>query len=162
MKTYEHFKDSQVGLPIRLSPNCNREARCIFKVLLRSFHLFFKQLCNKKARHTFKDLVSLPTFFQRNVSFSFILSRQLHRRLLYDDGKGVDEPLDEHAFGNGLVARGKHIIQLNDDEEKAVTAHRFKTLETVYSPVATFANTAYNLTQWLDNFNKSVRSRIHN
>lgn len=31
----------------------------------------------------------------------------LHRRLLHDDAFGVGEPLNETAFGEGLVARGK-------------------------------------------------------
>ena len=34
----------------------------------------------------------------------------LHRRLLVDDHWGVGEALNEMAFGEGLVARGKHYL----------------------------------------------------
>ena len=43
----------------------------------------------------------------------------IHRRLLYDDFRGVSEPLNETACGcrncacHGLVARGKHLISLH-------------------------------------------------
>ncbi|XP_055596638.1 lysosomal alpha-mannosidase-like isoform X1 [Uranotaenia lowii] len=38
------------------------------------------------------------------------LELMVHRRLLHDDAFGVEEALDEHAYGKGLVARGKHYI----------------------------------------------------
>nr|CAD7590765.1 unnamed protein product [Timema genevievae] len=34
----------------------------------------------------------------------------LHRRLIHDDAFGVEEALNETAFGKGLVARGKHYV----------------------------------------------------
>jgi hypothetical protein len=34
----------------------------------------------------------------------------VHRKTVKDDKKGVSEALNEKAFGNGLVARGKHHI----------------------------------------------------
>ncbi|XP_011498322.1 PREDICTED: lysosomal alpha-mannosidase [Ceratosolen solmsi marchali] len=34
----------------------------------------------------------------------------LHRRLLSDDAFGVSEPLNEFAFGEGLVVRGQHYV----------------------------------------------------
>lgn len=34
----------------------------------------------------------------------------MHRRIFYDDNMGVDEALDETAFGSGLVARGQHYL----------------------------------------------------
>jgi hypothetical protein len=29
---------------------------------------------------------------------------------VFDDGLGVDEPLNETAYGEGLVIRGRHIL----------------------------------------------------
>lgn len=34
----------------------------------------------------------------------------MHRRILYDDAFGVNEALNETAFGVGLVARGQHYL----------------------------------------------------
>ncbi|CAF1020920.1 unnamed protein product [Rotaria sordida] len=34
----------------------------------------------------------------------------IHRRTLYDDSLGVDEPLNETAYNQGLVVRDKHIL----------------------------------------------------
>ena len=34
----------------------------------------------------------------------------VHRRLLYDDWKGVGEALNEHQHRKGLVARGKFFV----------------------------------------------------
>ncbi|XP_061512042.1 lysosomal alpha-mannosidase [Anopheles gambiae] len=38
------------------------------------------------------------------------LELMVHRRLLHDDAFGVEEALNEKAFGQGLVARGKHWV----------------------------------------------------
>ncbi len=32
----------------------------------------------------------------------------VHRRTLYDDSQGVGEPMNETAYGTGLVIRGQH------------------------------------------------------
>lgn len=80
---------------------------------------------------------------------------QLHRRLLYDDNKGVVEPLDETAFGEGLVVRGTHTVQLNS-LNMAADAHRLKTVETVYAPVSMVAKSTFQLNDWISRFNKNV------
>ncbi|XP_034247480.1 lysosomal alpha-mannosidase-like isoform X3 [Thrips palmi] len=41
----------------------------------------------------------------------------VHRRLLHDDAFGVDEALNEEAFGTGLVARGTHYVLGGADGE---------------------------------------------
>uniref|UniRef100_A0A8D8LJC1 Alpha-mannosidase n=2 Tax=Cacopsylla melanoneura TaxID=428564 RepID=A0A8D8LJC1_9HEMI len=57
----------------------------------------------------------------------------IHRRLLYDDNKGVREPLDEIAFSQGLVARGTHIIQFVDVRH-AAKKYRLRNVRNVYRP----------------------------
>nr|AYV99640.1 venom polypeptide [Dolopus genitalis] len=39
-----------------------------------------------------------------------VLELMIHRRLLHDDAFGVGEALNEMAFGEGLVTRGKHLL----------------------------------------------------
>ena len=38
------------------------------------------------------------------------LELMVHRRLLHDDAFGVGEALNEMAYGQGLIVRGKHYI----------------------------------------------------
>ncbi|EDV31827.1 uncharacterized protein Dana_GF14353 [Drosophila ananassae] len=48
----------------------------------------------------------------------------LHRRLLFNDGGGVGEPLNEEQFGKGLIARGKLYLVLNSDENEGSKSER--------------------------------------
>lgn len=81
--------------------------------------------------------------------------KQLHRRLLYDDNFGVVEPLDETAFGEGLVVRGKHTVQLNSITW-AAEPYRFKAAESAYGPISLLAKTNFKLEEWTNKFNKNV------
>lgn len=98
---------------------------------------------------------SSEIFYVVNDSVASFLLIQLHRRLLYDDNKGVVEPLDENAYGQGLVVRGKHVVQIND-LTAAANAHRLKAVESAYQPVPTFAKTPLKLEDWRQKFGSSV------
>ncbi|XP_065090817.1 lysosomal alpha-mannosidase-like isoform X2 [Ochlerotatus camptorhynchus] len=49
------------------------------------------------------------------------LELMVHRRLLHDDAFGVEEALDERAFGRGLIARGKHYVVFGSKKTSSPT-----------------------------------------
>ena len=65
----------------------------------------------------------------------------IHRRLLYDDAFGVGEALNETAFGQGLVARGKHWLQFSPDKHLAARRHRLKAQQVFMDVLLSFAPT---------------------
>jgi lysosomal alpha-mannosidase len=65
----------------------------------------------------------------------------LHRRLLYDDDLGVGEALNESAFGEGLVVRGKHSL-IVDGPATSALVHRVSAQNIYMHPLA-----VYSLTQ---------------
>ena len=62
----------------------------------------------------------------------------VHRRTLYDDALGVGEPLNETAYGTGLVVRGKHLLIIESPESSAVL-HRVASQNFYMHPLSTFA-----------------------
>jgi lysosomal alpha-mannosidase len=64
----------------------------------------------------------------------------LHRRLIVDDKFGVDEVLNETAFGEGLVIRGRHIIVLQPPVSSALY-HRVTAQNMYMHPLATYSLT---------------------
>ena len=62
----------------------------------------------------------------------------LHRRILYDDSMGVDEALNETAYGKGLVVKGKHILVVDRPADSA-RLHRTMAQQLYMHPLATYA-----------------------
>lgn len=62
----------------------------------------------------------------------------VHRRILHDDSLGVTEPLNETAFGQGLVVRGKHILILESPASSA-RIHRVTSQQLFMHPIVTYA-----------------------
>ncbi|KAI5733288.1 hypothetical protein M8J76_010128 [Diaphorina citri] len=74
----------------------------------------------------------------------------IHRRLLHDDGKGVDEPLDEKGVdGKGLTVRGKHWLTVGDRATQSAL-DKALSLEFLYQPWLFFVRVepATTFPQW--------------
>jgi lysosomal alpha-mannosidase len=67
----------------------------------------------------------------------------LHRRLLHDDSLGVGEPINETAFGQGLVIHGSHYLLLEPPQSSALY-HRSTAQRLFMSPISTYALTMNN------------------
>ncbi|KAK7070039.1 carbohydrate binding [Halocaridina rubra] len=80
----------------------------------------------------------------------------IHRRLLHDDAFGVGEALNETAFGQGLVVRGKHYLLFSD---LASTVCDFGCLqrslseEIMLQPVLSFIPTSQDEREWRSTHN---------
>jgi lysosomal alpha-mannosidase len=64
----------------------------------------------------------------------------VHRRTLYDDGLGVWEPLNETAFGQGLVVRGRHQI-IVETPNKSAFYHRIAAQQFYMQPFPIYSLT---------------------
>ena len=64
----------------------------------------------------------------------------VHRRLLDDDAFGVGEALNEVAYGDGLVAAGKHVLLINNDEQRFNEEHRIQAMNLYHEPLIIFGN----------------------
>lgn len=71
----------------------------------------------------------------------------LHRRMLHDDCFGVDEALNETAYGTGLVARGSHYLLMGVPEQQAATDREF-TQKKVLAPWTFFTATTKTFDEW--------------
>lgn len=85
----------------------------------------------------------------------------VHRRLLHDDAFGVDEALNETAFGKGLIVRGRHYIVFGSKDKSikpSVEANeRFVQLNKLL-PGWLFFSKANKLTyaDWMDSYKNIV------
>ena len=64
----------------------------------------------------------------------------VHRRLLDDDAFGVGEALNEVAYGQGLVAVGKHMVIIDNDEENFSRKHRLEAMNIYHEPLVIFGD----------------------
>jgi lysosomal alpha-mannosidase len=62
----------------------------------------------------------------------------VHRRLLCDDLRGVKEPLNETAYGEGLVVRGKQLLIVEAPATSALV-HRVSAQNMYMHPLATYS-----------------------
>lgn len=83
------------------------------------------------------------------------LELMVHRRLLYDDAFGVDEALNEQAYGTGLVARGTHYVVLSGSSDSARLA-RSLSQEMFKQPQISFIATSLPFDQWSVNYRTQV------
>lgn len=73
----------------------------------------------------------------------------VHRRILTNDSitNSLAEPLNETAFGQGLVVRGKHLL-IVDSSEKSAFLHRTNAQQFYMQPTPTFALTNLSYTNY--------------
>ncbi len=64
----------------------------------------------------------------------------IHRRTLSDDSLGIGEALNESAYGQGLVVRGKHLLIVEQPASSALL-HRVTAQRLYMHPLATFGLT---------------------
>ncbi|OQV16531.1 Lysosomal alpha-mannosidase [Hypsibius exemplaris] len=86
------------------------------------------------------------------------LELMVHRRLLFDDGLGVGEPLNESSYGTGLVARGKHYLLFTKIPD-AAKAHRLAAQEIYWQPEIAFVANSDGTTWWKDPRKPKIQTR---
>lgn len=88
------------------------------------------------------------------------LELMIHRRLLHDDAFGVDESLNETAYGQGLVARGTHYLIMGssqlDNSPTTQSLERFTQLEVTLPPWKFFSDSKYSFEEWKTKFTNMV------
>ena len=81
---------------------------------------------------------------------------QIHRRTLYDDRRGVGEPINETGVdGQGLTIRGKHYVLL-DNVTNSTAAHRMFGEELMLKPYQVFVRSNQNYKDWAEKYLTTV------
>ena len=84
----------------------------------------------------------------------------VHRRLLDSDpSSGMREPLNETAYGVGLVVRGKHLLILETPNNSA-SIHRTVAQQFYMQPIPTFALTNLSYSDYSNNYRLTWSSLV--
>lgn len=75
----------------------------------------------------------------------------LHRRLVYSESTSLGEPLNETAYGKGLVVRGKHVLIIETPNNSAIM-HRINAQQLYMSPISTFSLTNVSYETYSENY----------
>lgn len=75
----------------------------------------------------------------------------LHRRLLHSDKYGGPEPLNETAYGQGLVVRGRHVLILEPPATSALI-HRVNAQRIYMHPLSTYAVSSLSYAEYSNNY----------
>jgi lysosomal alpha-mannosidase len=78
----------------------------------------------------------------------------VYRRTLHDDALGVGEPLNETAFGQGLVVRGKHFLILEPPANSALI-HRVGAQQLFMQPIATYTLPTTSYANYSDTYRQT-------
>ena len=93
----------------------------------------------------------MQAYYYVDVCKLFILFHfplQVHRRTLYDDRRGVGEPINETGLtGDGLIIRGRHFALL-DNLTNSTMAHRVMGEALMLKPYVTFARDKSTYEEW--------------
>ena len=88
------------------------------------------------------------------------LELMVHRRCLHDDAFGVDEALNEMAYGYGLVARGTHLLILGDNTNSMKLA-RSLSHEIYKEPQISFIPSALSFSEWSARYKTQVTVTVN-
>nr|CAD7205491.1 unnamed protein product [Timema douglasi] len=99
--------------PIPINDNKGKEPISRFTTNLATNKIFYtdsngREMLRRERNHRPTWDVELAEPASGN--YYPVTSKIVHRRLLNDDAKGVDEALNETAYGEGLIARGRHFV----------------------------------------------------
>ena len=86
-----------------------------------------------------------------------LLSPQVHRRCLYDDGRGVGEALNETGVrGDGLIVRGRYIIFIGNVQNSTYW-HRMLARSLKYLPQLAFETSTDSVSDVVGKYFTQVR-----
>ncbi len=78
----------------------------------------------------------------------------VHRCTLHDDAQGVGEPINENAYGTGLVIRGRHYLILESPETSALY-HRPTAQQVYLAPLHTYALPNVSYADYSNNYRQT-------